>query len=128
MFLSKCYTTLNDLSICLKRIFSQSDPSVPLPLNLGITEFWPKIVPTHIYFNSSLNCANWLNYRDFGQYRAGLRRKTRIHYRVFCLDSTSFILQAEQHKMDSCSMVCLSKILQGLCCRHLKFLFSKNLE
>ena len=49
-------------------------------------------------------------------------------YRVFRLDSTPFIPLVEQHKLDSCSMCCLSKTLQGLCCGYLNFLFSKSLE
>ena len=47
---------------------------------------------------------------------------------VFRLDSTLFILQVEQHKLDSCSMGCLSKTLQGRCYIYLDFLFSKYLE
>ena len=42
-------------------------------------------------------------------------------YRVFSFYSNSFISQVE----DSCSICCLFKTLQGLCYRHLNFLFSK---
>ena len=42
-------------------------------------------------------------------------------YRVFHLDSTPFISQVEQHKLDSSSMVCLHKTLRGLCYRHFNF-------
>ena len=55
------------------------------------------------------------------------RKFLKVIYRVFRLDSTAFISQVKQHKLDSCSMSCLSKILQKLCYRHyLNYLFSKN--
>ena len=34
-------------------------------------------------------------------------------YRVFYFDSTTLIPQVEQHKLNSCSMVCLSKNCRG---------------
>ena len=37
------------------------------------------------------------------------------------------IPQVQQHKLDSCSMGCLSKTLQGLSCKHLDYSFSENL-
>ena len=46
-------------------------------------------------------------------------------YIVFCLDSTSFIPQVQQYKLDSCSMGCKSKTFQECA---LNFLFSKNFE
>ena len=55
------------------------------------------------------------------------QNSSSLIYRVFCLDSTPFT-PPEQHKLNSCSLSCLSKTLQGLCCRYLNFVISKNLE
>ena len=49
-------------------------------------------------------------------------------YRVFCLVSTPFIPQVEQYKLNSCSIGCLSKTLQGLSYRHLNFSFFLNFK
>ena len=56
----------------------------------------------------------------------GLKYFVIMKCRVFCLNSTPFIPQVEQHKLDPCSMGWLSKTLQRLCYRHFNFLFSKN--
>ena len=49
-------------------------------------------------------------------------------YRVFCLDSTSSIPQVDQHMLDSCSIGCLSKTLQGLCYVAFEFFIFKKLR
>ena len=49
-------------------------------------------------------------------------------YRVFRLDSPFFVLQVQQHKLDSCSMGCLFKTLQRLCYKHLNFFIFKKFK
>ena len=49
-------------------------------------------------------------------------------YRVFRLDGTSLIPQVQQHKLNTCSIVCLSKTLRELCYKYLNLPFSKNLH
>ena len=49
-------------------------------------------------------------------------------YKMFRLNSTSFIPQVEQHKVDSCSMGCLSKTWKGTLLQAFKFFIFKNFE
>ena len=63
------------------------------------------------------NCFNSVNQPSFA---------VDYIYRVFHFDSTSFIPLVEQHKLHSCNIAGLSKIMQVLRYRHLNFLFKKN--